>query len=180
MGVHYGVKYQFGSTPGVVYQDVRFTPKTLLNLRHNQNLPSWVAFSDLVTPFDTSNQKIPIAILSRYEAPLSFCSAIRIRYENSVVRLKIGEIDTSIPFKVVFKQGDSMVPVIFLFLIMEFSDTLKKEMDKEWTHKSRILKTEQLTSLYRPYYHPQTKILQLRESIQNILRAIRRQWNICI
>ena len=43
----HGVKFQFGSTPGVGCQYERFTLKTLLNLRHNHKLTSWVSFSDL-------------------------------------------------------------------------------------------------------------------------------------
>ena len=59
-------------------------------------------------------------------SPHRFFSAIRIMYKKSVVRLLIGKIDTSIPFKVGVKKGDSMSPVLFLFLIMEFAETLEK------------------------------------------------------
>ena len=59
----HGLKCQFGYTPGVGCQDRTFTIKTLLHLRHNQNLPAWVAFADLVDAFDTSNHAILIAIL---------------------------------------------------------------------------------------------------------------------
>ena len=106
---------------------ILFPLKTLLHLRHNHNLPSWVVFTDLVKAFNTSYQKLLIAILARYGAPPRFCSAIRRMYENCVVRLIIGKIDTSIPFKVGVKQGDSMAPVLFLFLIMAFAETLEKE-----------------------------------------------------
>ena len=41
------VKCQFGSTPRVGSQDGTFTIKTLLHLRQNHNLPTWVAFGDL-------------------------------------------------------------------------------------------------------------------------------------
>ena len=43
-----GVKYQFGSTPGVGCQDDRFTIKKMLHLRYNYNLPTYVMFADLV------------------------------------------------------------------------------------------------------------------------------------
>ena len=121
-----GVKYQFGSTPVVVFQDGRFTLNILLHLRHNHNLPSWVTFADMVKYFDTSNHKLPIVILSRYGAPTHFYSAIIRMYKNSVVRLIIGKIDTSIPFNVGVKQGYIMDPVIFMFLIMAFADKLEK------------------------------------------------------
>ena len=122
----HGVKYQFGSTPGVGFQDGSVTLKTLPHLSHNQNLPSWVVFSDLVKAFDTSNHKILISILARYGSPPRFCYVIRIMYKNSVVRLIIGKIDTYIPFKVLVKQGDSMEPLLFLFLIIVFYERLEK------------------------------------------------------
>ena len=40
----HGVKYQFESTPGVGFQYGEFKLKTLLHLRHNHNLLSWVEF----------------------------------------------------------------------------------------------------------------------------------------
>ena len=48
-------------------------------------------------------------------------------YKDSKVRLIIGEIDTTIPFHVGVKQGDSMAPVLFPFILMGFAETLEKE-----------------------------------------------------
>ena len=62
----HGVRYQFGSTPGVGCQDGSFTLKTILHLRHNHNLPTWVMFADLVKAFDTSNHILMIKILEKY------------------------------------------------------------------------------------------------------------------
>ena len=103
----------------------RFTLKTLLRLRHNHNLPSQVAFTNLVKTFGTSNHKLLIAILASYGAPPCFFSVIRRMYENSMVRIIIGKIDTYMPFKVGVKQVDSMDPFLFLFIIMSFSETLE-------------------------------------------------------
>ena len=64
-----GVKYQFGSTPGVGCQYGTFTIKTLLHLLRNHNLPTWVAFADLVKAFDTSNHQFMLMILARYGCP---------------------------------------------------------------------------------------------------------------
>ena len=125
----HGVKYQFGSTPGVGCQDSTFTIKTLLNLRHNHNLPTWVAFADLVKAFDTSNHQLMVMILAKYGCTPNLCDTIALMYKDIVVKLVIGEFETTIEFKVGVKQGDSVAPVLFLFIVMAFSKTL----ENEWT-----------------------------------------------
>ena len=87
----HGVKYQFGSTPGVVCQDGIFTIKILLHLRHNHNLPTWVLFADLVKDFDTSNHQLMDAILGKYGFPPKLRSAIARMYKDSVVGIIIGK-----------------------------------------------------------------------------------------
>ena len=90
----------------------------------------WVMFADLVKAFDTSNHIILIEIICKYGFPPKLCSAIKRMYSNNEVRLIIGKIDTSIPFEVGVKQGDSVAPVIFLFLVMAFAETVEAEWDK--------------------------------------------------
>ena len=46
---------------------------------------------------------------------------------SSVVKLVIGKFETTIYFKVGVKQVDSVAPVLFLFIVMAFADTLEKE-----------------------------------------------------
>ena len=120
-----GVKCQFESTPGVGCQNGTFTIKILLHLRHNQNLPKWVTFAYLVKAFDTPNHTLLIAILGKHGAPPRLCLGIKRMYNKIIVKLIIGKVDISIYFKVGVKQGDSMDPVLFLFLMMAFSETLE-------------------------------------------------------
>jgi hypothetical protein len=49
------VKTQFGATPLVGCQDGNFVLKTLLHLRRQHNLQTFVAFIDLVKAYDTAN-----------------------------------------------------------------------------------------------------------------------------
>ena len=74
--------------------------KTLLNLRHNNNLPTWVALTDLVKAFVTCNHKLIIYILGKYGPPPRLFSAIKCMYDTSIVKLIIGKVETSIEFKV--------------------------------------------------------------------------------
>ena len=68
-------------------------------------------------------------LLAKYGCPPALCSAIARMYKDSRVILIIGKIDMTIPFNVDVKQGDSMAPVLFLFIIMGFAETL----EGEWT-----------------------------------------------
>ena len=123
----HGVKYQFGSAPGLGCQNGSFTIKTMLHLRYNHNLPTFVMFADLVKAFDTSNHKLIVEIFKTYGCPPKLCSAIRRIYTDNNVRLILGKIDISIPFEVDVKQGDRVAPVLFLFIMMAFLETLEEE-----------------------------------------------------
>ena len=118
--IKHGVKCQFGSTPRVVCQDGTLTIKTNLHLIHNHKLPTGVEFADLVKAFDTSNHAFVITILGKYGAPPRLCSTIKCMYNKSIVKLIIGKVEASINFKVGVKQGYSMAPVLFLFLMTDF------------------------------------------------------------
>ena len=48
-------------------------------------------------------------------------------YTDKNVRLIIVKIDISIPLEVGVKQGDSFAPVLFLFIMMSFAETIEKE-----------------------------------------------------
>ena len=67
--IKHGVKYKFGSSPGVGCQDGIFTIKTILHTRHNHNLLCYMAFVDLVKAFETVNHVMMLKILERYGAP---------------------------------------------------------------------------------------------------------------
>ena len=126
----HGVKYQFGSTPGVGCQGGSFTIKMMLHLRHNHKLPTFVMFADLVKAFETSNHKLMVEILAKYGCPPKLRSAICRMYADSKVRLILGETDITISFEVGVKQGDSVAPVLFLFIMMAFAETLEEEWVK--------------------------------------------------
>ena len=66
------------------------------------------------------------ARLARYGCPPNLFETITRMYKDSVVKLVIGEFETTIDFKVGVKQGDSVAPVLFLFIVMAFAEKLKR------------------------------------------------------
>ena len=59
-------------------------------------------------------------------------------HNKSVFKLVIGNIETSIDFKVGVKQGDSTTLVLFLFLMMAFAETLEDEWTATGSSKSQF------------------------------------------
>jgi hypothetical protein len=101
-----------------------FTLKTLLNAHKNHNLPSFVAFVDLVKAYDTANHSLLLKILERYGAPPKFVAAIKTMYTNLKVVLKIEKEVKEIMQSVGVRQCDNMVPDLFLFLMSAAAETL--------------------------------------------------------
>ena len=72
----HGTRFKFGGTPTLGCHDGLFVLKTLLTMRKNHNLPSYVAFVDLVKAYDMTNLALMLDILEKYGAPPRFVSAI--------------------------------------------------------------------------------------------------------
>jgi hypothetical protein len=121
----HGTCFQFGRTPKIGCRDGLFTLKAQLNARRNHDLALYVSFVDLIKVYNTANHKLLIDILLCYGTPPKFVTAIETIYHNNTCVLKIENKVTEIPLSVEVRQGDNMVPVLFLFLMTAFAETLE-------------------------------------------------------
>jgi hypothetical protein len=121
----HGTRFQFGGTPELGCRDGLFTLKVLLNARQNHDLASYVGFVDLVKAYVMANHDLLLCTLKCYGAPPKFVAAIQTIYTNNVCVLKIKKEIVEIPQSVDMQQGDNMAPVLFLFLMTAFAETLE-------------------------------------------------------
>ena len=91
----------------------RFSINMALHKRHKHNLPTYVAFVDLVKAFDTVSHSMLLKILERYRAPTKLRSAIARIYSDLKIILKIGKDKAEMEQKLGVRQGDCMAPVLF-------------------------------------------------------------------
>ena len=121
-----GTKFQFGGTPELWCQDWLFVLKIMLTLQKPQpSLVHWVCW------LGKSIQHGQLCSLNwhleRYCAPLKFVPAVKRIYQDLVVVLKIEKETVELPQSDGVRQGDNMAPVLFLFLMSAFAETLEIE-----------------------------------------------------
>ncbi len=111
--------------------------KTLLNAHRNHNLPSFVAFFDLVKAYNTANHNLLLKVLKKYGTPLKFVAAIKTMYTDLNVVLKIDKEICNIVQSIGICQGNNMAPVLFLFLMSAAAETL----ESSWKQANIIVLT---------------------------------------
>ena len=87
-------------------------------------------FFDLFKAFDKVNNGMLIGILKRYGAPPKLISAIARMYADLKNVLKISKVKAEKKQTIGVRQEDCMEPVLFLFMMMAFAETLEKEWEK--------------------------------------------------
>jgi hypothetical protein len=127
----HGTWFQFGGTPKLGCCDGLVVLKTMLNMQKNHNLPSYVGFVHLVKAYDTANHDLLVNILEQYGAPPQFAAAIERIYKDLVEVLKIEKEVMEVSQSVGVRQGNNMAPVLFLFLMSVFLETVENEWRNE-------------------------------------------------
>jgi hypothetical protein len=93
-------------------------------LPRQHGLESYTIFVDLIKAFDTINHDLLYQILIKYSLPTTLVQNIKKLYDNCKVKIKVGKTFTKIDYTTGIHQGDSMSPVLFLFVMQAFLETL--------------------------------------------------------
>jgi hypothetical protein len=74
------------------------------------------------------NHELMLALIEHYGAPKNLVRIIDMMYTNVSVKLQVGKEKRLVPYTVGVQQGDNMAPVLFLFVMQAFSDSLKERL----------------------------------------------------
>jgi hypothetical protein len=121
----HGIEAQFGAQPKRGCHDGLFVLRSVLETRWYHSKETWALFVDLVKAYDTINHELLFTLLKQYGVPPRLTKAIQQLYTSVNVTLQIGKEKRLIPYTVGVQQGNSMAPIIFLFVMQAFAETLE-------------------------------------------------------
>jgi hypothetical protein len=121
----HGTRFQFGGTPGVGCRDGLFALKALLNAWHNHDLASYAGFVNLVKAYNTAITSYWLTSCVDTEPLLNLQLPQRQSTATTHACWRLKTRSKKIPQNVRVRQGDNMAPVLFLFLLTAFAQTLE-------------------------------------------------------
>ena len=113
----FGNPLQFGLCPESGCPEGSFSLHTLLQMRKEHDLESWLMYADLITSFDSIHHELRFLILEHFGIPLSLIKVIRKSYNNFKIEICVGKTKAENDYKAGVKQGDNLDPMLFIIVI---------------------------------------------------------------
>ena len=82
MSIVINTRIQFGASLNMGCLEGSFSLRSLLQMRTEHNLKSWVVFADLIKKIDSINHKLPFALLNLFGIPSRPFQAIKNLHKN--------------------------------------------------------------------------------------------------
>ena len=120
-----GVEYQNGFRAGRGCADGTFALKMALLKRNEHGLGTWVLFVDLVKAFDSVDRTMMLELLTKFGAPAHLVRLVANLHADVRVKLAVGEEEITFESTVGVKQGDTLAPILFLFVVQAATETLE-------------------------------------------------------
>jgi hypothetical protein len=92
----------------------------------------YVLFVDLVQAYYTVNHALLFGILKKYGIPEELDEVVEIMYKDCKVHVQVRKEKRTIDCLTGVQQGDNGAPVLFLFLMLAVSETMKNN----WKYKT--------------------------------------------
>ena len=118
----------FGASPKTGCPEGSFSLKSLLQIRKEHDLNSWVVFADLIKAFDSIHHGLMFELLKKFGVPTRPLNVIKKLYKNFMIEIKVGKKKTLIDYSTGVKQGDNLAPILFI-IVMQF---LAELLETKW------------------------------------------------
>ena len=92
----YVTPLQFEASPNIGCTEYSFSLRSLLQMRKEHNLQSWVVFADVFKSFDAIDHKLLFALLEKIGIPDRPLQAIKKLYKNLKIESKFGKCKSHI------------------------------------------------------------------------------------
>jgi hypothetical protein len=142
----FGSKTQFGM---IGCQETQHTLKKALHLRQHHGFETYALFADLVKAFDTVQHPLLFGILSSYSVLEPQIKVVKKMYKDCSVSYKLDSDTINIPYKTGVQQGDNASPVLFVYIMQVFLDTVKTHIKTSKFRYFKSLKNGNLKALNR-------------------------------
>jgi len=120
---------QFGH---VGCQEALHVLRSALTLRRQHGMGTYTIFIDLAKAFDTIDHPTMFQALEKYGVPQDCMNVVKKMYQNCVVRLQIQKKEVrDILYGNGVQQGDNMAPILFIYIMMAATNTLRHQLGKE-------------------------------------------------
>jgi hypothetical protein len=100
--------------------------RSALSIIIAHDIYTYVLFVDLVKAYYTVNHALLFGILKKYGIPEELVEAVEIIYKDCKVHVQLGKEKRTIDYLTGVQQGGNVEPVLFLFLMLAVSETMKK------------------------------------------------------
>ena len=117
--LEHGIPTQFGSSPKTGCPDGSFSLRTLLHMRKEHDLKSWVVFVDLIKAFDSIHHSLLFILLKKTGIPDRVIKVVKKLYNDFKIEIKVGDISKLIDYRTGVKQGDNLASILFN-IVMQF------------------------------------------------------------
>ena len=86
-----------------------------------------MVFVDLVKAFDTIHHKLLFELLKKYGIPIYLIKVIEKLYKDFKSEIKVGKRKELINYSMGVKQGDNLVPIIFIIFVQFMAELVSKK-----------------------------------------------------
>jgi hypothetical protein len=108
-------------------QEAIHTLRATLALRRLHVKEKSVPFVDLVRAYDTVNHDLLFKMMKKYGIPTELMDVLRRMYANCEIKISAEKEKRLIDYLNGVQQGDNVAPVLFIFLMLAVSQTLKEK-----------------------------------------------------